>query len=159
MQIFDRAIGPLRVLLVWLFVGLVFGQTVSLPGQFRHLASEEPDLAYLRWPLTVVSVLELVCAQVVIVCIWKLLAMVRTDRIFSEDAFVWVDTIVWAMLAGWVLLLGTAGYLISLADDPGFPILLIGLSITLGVLVLLMMVMRLLVRKAAVLQADLETVI
>lgn len=159
MQIFDRAVAPLRVLLVCLFIGLVFGQVVSLPGQFRHMAVEDPDLAYLRWPLTVFSVLELVCAQVVIVCIWKLLAMVTTERIFSEDAFGWVDTIVWAMLAGWVLLLGMAGYLISRADDPGFPILLIGMSITVGVLVLLVMVMRALLRKAAALQADMEAVI
>lgn len=159
MQIFDRAAGALRVLLVCLFIGLVFGQTVSLPGQFRHLATEEPDLAYLRWPLTVFSVLELVCAQIVIVCIWRLLAILKDDRIFSPAAFVWVDAIIWAMVAGWVLLVAMAGYLISLADDPGFPILLIGLSLTLGVLVLLVMVLRALLGKAVALQTDLEAVI
>ncbi len=44
--------------------------------------------------------LELLCVQVVIVAIWRLLGLVRTDRIFSRQAFGWVDAIVAALGAG-----------------------------------------------------------
>lgn len=94
-----RAVALLRVLLVVVFCGFVVGQTLSMPGQFAHMAAEEPALAWLRWPLTVAAVLGLACGQVVLVCIWRLLEMVKADRIFSSDAFRWVDAIVWGSSA------------------------------------------------------------
>ncbi len=155
----DRVVLLLRVLLVLLFAGLVVGQTLSMPGQFAHMAQEEPDLAYLRWPLTVFASLELACGQVVIVCTWRLLTMVKADRIFSDAAFVWVNAIVAAMTTAWALLLGAACYFIAKADDPGTPILLLGLVLTGGVLVLLMVVMRALLHQATTLQTDMAAVI
>ena len=80
------AVLPLRVFLVVLFGVLVVFQTLSLPGQFAYMAEESPDLAYLRWPLTAVTVFWVLCVQVVIVCTWRLLTLVRDDRIFSEDS-------------------------------------------------------------------------
>lgn len=44
--------------------------------------------------LTIAAVVGLLCVQVVIVCTWRLLDMVRADRIFSQAAFRWVDGIV-----------------------------------------------------------------
>jgi hypothetical protein len=152
----DRVVVPLRVFLVLLFAGLVFAQVVSLPGQFGQLKGDGADL---RWPLTVFSILEVVCVQVVIVCIWRLLTLVKADRIFSEKAFGWVNVILVAMVAGWVLLLGMTIYLSLRADDPGLPILLIGLVLAGGVVLLLMVVMRALLRQATTLQTDMEAVI
>lgn len=159
MTLLDRVILPLRVLLVLLLAGLVFGQVLSIPGQFAHLAEEEPDLAYLRWPLTVFFILEVLALQVVLVCTWRLLSMVRSDRIFSEDAFRWVDVIVGAIAAAWVLYGVLAAYLIARSDDPGTPILLIGVGLVGGVLALLMVVMRALLHQATVLRTDMEAVI
>jgi hypothetical protein len=51
-----RVVLPLRGCLVLLFGILVVFQTLSLPGQFAYLARQSPELAYLRWPLTAVSV-------------------------------------------------------------------------------------------------------
>jgi len=159
MKLLDRVMLPLRVLLVVFFVGLVFGQVVSLPGQFAHLATEEPDLAYLRWPLTVWSILEVVAVQVVVVCTWRLLSLVRADRIFSEEAFRWVDGIVAALAVGWALFAGFAAYVIARSDDPGTPILLIGMTLAAGVALLVMVVMRALLHQATALRLDLDGVI
>lgn len=159
MNLADRVVVPLRVLLVMLFAGLVVAQALSMPGQFAYMAKEEPDLAYLRWPLTIWSILGLLCVQVVIVCTWRLLTMVKADRIFTEEAFVWVDTILWALSAAWVLLFAGFVYLGWLANDPGLPILLFGMVLTGAVLVLLMVVMRALLRRATTLRADMEAVI
>lgn len=159
MKLLDRVVVPLRVLLVLLFVGLVFGQLVSIPGQFAHLAEEEPDLASLRWPLTAFFVLEVLVLQVLVVCTWRLLTLVRADRIFSEEAFRWVDGIVAALGAGWVLWLGFVAFVMARSDDPGTPILLIGMSLVGGVVVLLVVVLRALLHQATELRLDLETVI
>ena len=78
------AVVPLRVFLVVLFGVLVVFQTLSLPGQFAYMARESPDLAYLRWPLTAVSVFWVLCVQVVIVCTWRLLTLV-TDEALAAD--------------------------------------------------------------------------
>lgn len=58
----SRAVAALRFFLVALFGVLVFFETVSLPGQFAHMARESPDDAYLRWPATIVSIFWVVCA-------------------------------------------------------------------------------------------------
>ena len=153
------AVAALKVMLVVAFALLVLFQTMSLPGQFAHMAAEEPDLAYLRWPLTAFAVLELVCVQVVIVATWKLLAMVETDRIFSEQALRWVDAIVRAIAAAWVVLLAVTLYFGFRADDPGLPILLALLLVGVTVLGLLMVVLRALLRQATALRTDMEAVI
>ncbi|MEU4604669.1 DUF2975 domain-containing protein [Kribbella sp. NPDC023972] len=159
MNLVHRVVVPLRVLLVMLFAGLVVAQVMSMPGQFAYMAKEEPDLAYLRWPLTIWSIIELLCIQVVIVCTWKLLTLVTSDRIFSAEAFAWVDAIIWALGSGWVLFLGVFVYLGFLANDPGLPILMFGMVLVGGVLVLLMVVMRALLRQATTLRSDMEAVI
>lgn len=151
--------APLRVFLVLLFGILVMFQTFSLPGQFAHMAQESPDQAYLRWPLTAVSVFWLLCIQVVIVSTWKLLTLVKNDRIFSDAALAWVDAIVWAIVAAWVVLLGVFLYVGFRASDPGLPLLLFLMLVGVAVLGLLMVVMRALLRQATTLRTDMEAVI
>jgi hypothetical protein len=154
-----RAVALLRIFLVLLFGILVMFQTFSLPGQFAHMAEESPDHAYLRWPMTAVSVFWVLCVQVVIVSTWKLLTMVKNDRIFSDASLVWVDAIVWAVGAAWVVLLGVFLYVGFNADDPGLPLLLFLMLIGVAVLGLLMVVMRALLRQATTLRTDMEAVI
>ncbi len=142
-----------------LFGVLVVLQVMSLPGQFAHMAEQSPDLAHLRWPMTVVSVFWVLCVQAVIVATWRLLSMVTDDRIFSAAALVWVDAIVWAIAAAWVVLLAVFLYFGFRADDPGTPLLLFLLLVGVAVLGLLMVVMRALLRQATTLRTDMEAVI
>lgn len=154
-----RAVAALRVFLVLLFGILVLFQTMSLPGQFAHMAKENPDQAYLRWPLTAVTVFWVLCVQVVVVATWKLLTMVKKDQIFTQASLAWVDAIVWAIAAAWVVLLGVFLYVGFRADDPGAPLLLFLLLIGVAVFGLLIVVMRALLRQATTLRADMEAVI
>jgi hypothetical protein len=132
---------------------------MSLPGQFAHMAQESPETAHLRWPLTAVTVFWVLCAQVVIVSTWKLLTLVKNDRIFSTASLVWVDAIVWAVGAAWAVLLGVFLYVGFHADDPGLPLLLFLMLTGVTVLGLLMVVMRALLRQATALRSDMEAVI
>jgi hypothetical protein len=153
------AVPALRTFLVVLFAVLVLLQVMSLPGQFAHMAQESPDQAHLRWPLTVVSIFWVLCVQVVLVCIWKLLTMVKSDRIFTPASLVWVDVIIWAIGAGWVTFLGAFGYVGFHANDPGVPLLMFLLLTGGAVLGSLMVVMRALLRQATTLRTDMDAVI
>jgi hypothetical protein len=153
------AVTLLRVFLVVLFGLLVLFQTMSLPGQFAHMAREDPDMAYLRWPATAVTIFWVLCAQVVLVAMWQLLTMVRNDRIFSEGAMVWVNAILGAIAAGWAVLVGVFLYVGFNAEDPGLPLVLALMSVGVTVVGLLMVVMRALLRQATTLRTDMEAVI
>ena len=154
-----RVVAALRVFLVVLFAVLVVLETVSLPGQFAYAARQDPEHAYLRWPLTAVTVFWVVCGQAVVVSTWKLLTLVRTDRIFSEASLIWVDAILGAVGAAWVVLVGVFLWYGAQADDPGLPLLLFLMTVGVTVFGLLLLVMRALLRKATTLRTDLEGVI
>jgi hypothetical protein len=155
----------LRVFLASLFAFLLLMQVMSVPGDILHDLGESPEAAHLLWPMLIVVELELLCAEVVIVCTWKLLTMVKRDSIFSDASFGWVNGIVWAFVAGWLLLLGLAAYLTAVIyftpeiRDPGIPLLLFGMVLFGAVLVLLMLILRALLRQATALRTDLEAVI
>ena len=159
MQSAQRAVGPLKVGLVLLFGLLVVFQTVALPGQFAAMAEESPELAYLQWPLTALTGGWLLCAQVVVVCTWKLLLLVQDDRIFSEASLVWVDAIVRAVAVAWAVLVAATLYVGCAAEDPALPLLLALLSTGVTVFGLLMLVMRALLQQATTLRTDMEAVI
>lgn len=160
-----RIVWPLRLLLALGFLGCLVMQVFSMPGQFRHLAEESPRVSFLQWPLTIAAVLGLVCAQVVIVCTWRLLSLVGQDRIFSRSAFGWVDTIAGAMAAGWLLFAAAAAtvtltiFFTPELRDPGIPVALVGLVLVGAVVVLLMVVLRALLQQATMLRTDLDGVI
>jgi uncharacterized membrane protein len=165
MQKMDWVVVPLRVLLVLVFAGLLVAQIMSLPGEFRQMAAENPDAGFIPWLLLTFAILEVLCFQVVILCTWRLLTLVRADRIFSDESFVWVDVIVWAVAAAWVMLAGVSAYLVGVIyftpelRDPGTPILLTGMVLIGAVVVLTVVVLRALLRQATVLRSDLEEVI
>ncbi|MFX1819050.1 DUF2975 domain-containing protein [Pseudarthrobacter sp. CC4] len=159
MKITRLAVTALRIVLVAAFLLLVLFQVMSIPGQFAHMAQENPERAYLQWPLTMFFILEVACVQVVIVSTWKLLTLVRQDRIFSRGALVWVNAIVWAITAGWAMLAALAAVVVLNADDPGLPLLLLLVLVAGAALGLVVVVLRALLRQAADLRADMEAVI
>ena len=159
------AVIALRVLLVIAFaLSLVF-QFLSMPGEAAQMARENPEVAFLRWPVTAFWAIELLCFQVVVVSTWKLLTMVKQDRIFSEASLKWVDAIVWAFAAAWILLAGVAATITAVIfftpelRDPGTPMALFAVVLAGAVVVLLMVVLRALLRQATELRTDLEGVV
>lgn len=152
-------VTALRIFLLSLLAVLVLFQTMSLPGQFAHMAEESPEQAYLRWPATAVTVFWVLCAQVVIICTWKLLNLVRSDRIFTHASLGWVTAIVWAIGAGWLTFLGVFLVVGFNANDPGLPLLLFLILMGGAVLGLLMVVLRALLRQATTLRSDMDAVI
>jgi putative effector of murein hydrolase LrgA (UPF0299 family) len=154
-----RVVGPLRFLLAVAFAALVLAQVFFLPALSVAMAEDSSELAYLRWPTLVVAVLGLGCVQVVIGCTWKLLTLVEDDRLFSAASMVWVDAIVGAIAAAWLLLLGTFVWSLVGVGLPGPPIVLLLLLVAGAAVGLLVVVMRALLQQATTLRADMEAVI
>ena len=155
----ERLVGVLRVLLGCAFAVLVAAQVAFLPEMYADYVDGAPERAGSQW-LLAVAVLELLCVQVVIVCTWRLLAMVREDRIFSEASLVWVNAIVAAMAAAWLLLLGTLVHVARPGGPPGPSVGLLLLMLVVGAVVgLLMVVMRALLRQATSLRTEMEAVV
>jgi hypothetical protein len=98
----------------------------------------------------------LLCAQVVIVCTWRLLTMVEDDRIFTEQSEVWANAIVVAIGAAWVLLAGLFLYVTPQLNDPGYPVLMMMMLLSGAGFGFLMIVMRALLRRATVLRTAVE---
>jgi len=155
----------LKVFLVALFAFLLVLQVMSLPGMFSYRAEQAPELAHIAWLMLALSELEVLCLQVVVVCTWRLLSLVRGDQIFSPVSLAWVDVIVWAFAVGWAALAGVAAYLTAYIyftpelRDPGVPLTLFGLVLVGAVFVLLVVILRTLLRQATVLRSDLDEVI
>lgn len=149
----------LRAVLVVAALWLVVILTLSMPGGL----SDEPALV--RIPVQIALSAVILCVLAVIVYIWRLLTLLRRDRIFSEASRRWVDAIVWALGSGWsvlAVLAITATSIIYFTPelrDPGVPMVLFGIVVLAAVPVLLMLVMRGLLRQATDYRAELEEVI
>lgn len=155
-----RATAALKALIVVLLALLIVAQIVLIPGVATVTAFRNPDLAFLEVPGIIGAVVFLALVEIVLLCVWKLLSLVRTDQIFSPRAFRYVDIIIGAMVAAAVLI---AGALIVIygarAVNPG--ILLLGvLGMVVGAsLALLVGVLRGLLRTALQLEQDMSEVV
>ena len=83
-------VRALRVVLAAMLVGSVFVELVMVPLFWKDL---DEASAGVRVPVVAIVVLGIVCVQVVAVCVWRLLTMVRRDTVFSDGAFRYVDVI------------------------------------------------------------------
>ncbi|MFD3441840.1 DUF2975 domain-containing protein [Streptomyces sp. NPDC058685] len=157
----------LRAVLVGLLAGSVFVQAVMVPLLAIDMESLDPDVAYLRTPLLVITVLGIVTIQVVLVCVWRLVTMVRRGTVFSDAAFRYVHIVIGAIVAAAILLFALGVVLApGEAVPPGIVLLLGGgvmaaLGVALIVLVLRMLLAQAVARdvEAAQMQAELAEVI
>ncbi|WP_329439603.1 DUF2975 domain-containing protein [Streptomyces sp. NBC_01426] len=157
----------LRAVLVMLAAGTVFVQAVMVPLFATDLEDLDAQDAHLRVPLLAVTVLGVVAVQVVLVCVWRLVTMVKRGTVFSHAAFRYVDVVIGAVVAA-ALLVFTLGVVLAPGEavPPGMVLLIGGagvgvLGVALIVLVLRMLLAQAVARdvEAAHMQAELDEVI
>src|SRR3954453_15917008 len=140
------AVRALRVVLVCGFVGSLVVQGVMVP----LLATDLDDApAGVRVPVLVIVVLGVLCVQVIMVCVWRLLTMVRRGTVFSPGAFGYVDVVIGAVSVASLLVLAL-GVVLAPGEDvaPGVVLLLGGLALMIAGVALLVLVMRSLLAQA-----------
>ena len=123
--------------------------------------------------LVVIGVLGVLTLQVVAVCIWRLLTMVRQGTVFSSAAFRYVDLVIVALAAAAALVLSIAVVArfanhATAGDEvaPGLVGLVCGLALVVAGVALVVYVMRALLAQAVALdwrarhlQSELDEVI
>nr|WP_218652540.1 DUF2975 domain-containing protein [Paenarthrobacter nitroguajacolicus] len=101
-----------------------------------------------RVALLAIVVLGILCVQVVSVCVWRLLTMVRRGTVFSHGAFRFVDIIFGAIALAAVLVFGIAVILAPGETAPGIVMLTCGAALMIGGVALVVLVMRTLLAQA-----------
>jgi hypothetical protein len=157
-------IPVIRLALALSLVGITAFQLIGVPAIAWHdlkRHSSVGEVAFIT-PLVVIFIGGAACLQLIIACTWHLLSLVTRGEIFSDASSRWVNGIVRAMAAGWVLLALLAPYAYVIAtsgDAPG--ILLMGLMLGLVATAVLglMLILRELLRRATELRSDMDAVI
>lgn len=140
----------LRVLIVLIALGCLLGQTLILPLMAFEAADLYPEVASLAVPYLVAAILAVLCVQVALGALWKLLSMAASDAVFAERAFRWVDVIIASAGVATAMTFGVAIHLLGIVQlgGPGAVLALGGATIGGLAFVLLMVVMRGLLRRA-----------
>jgi Protein of unknown function (DUF2975) len=159
------AVRALRAVLAVVLVGTVLVQAGML---WALISGSDPEDGSL--PLTalrVITILGVLAVQVALVCVWRLVTMVRRGTVFSHAAFRYVDGVIGAIVAaalGWfaVTIVNAPGQ----RDDPGVTVIMAGIGVAVLGVALIVYVLRTLLAQAvardveaAQLQAELDEVI
>ncbi|AGF72322.1 transmembrane transport protein [Corynebacterium halotolerans YIM 70093 = DSM 44683] len=126
-------------------VGCLFVQTVMAFLIFRDLAGA-PDFA--RYLIPAIVVLGVLTVEVAMVCVWRLLTMVRRGTVFSTSSFRYVDVITDAIAAASVLTFALGAVLAPTTVAPGVVLLLGGLGLLIAGVALVVYVQRALLAQA-----------
>ncbi|MFF0579899.1 DUF2975 domain-containing protein [Streptosporangium saharense] len=139
----------LRGVLVALLCGSLFTQLVMVPLLNADMNDLRPEMAYLRVPFLTIVVLGIVAAQVVLVCVWRLVSMVRRGTVFSPTAFRYVDVVIGAVVAAALLVFALA-VLLAPGEPvpPGMVLLICGGAVAILGVALVVLVLRMLLAQA-----------
>ncbi len=150
----------LRLLLIAMIALLLVAQVFALPPTAAQWAHQFPDLAWLRIPGLVVGTAFIVCVQVVLACLWRMLGFMRSDGPFSSRALAYITVIIVVIVVA-AALIGVALALLTAANAANPSIVLLGcFGIVVGAgLALLVVVLRELLRRELDMQHDLSEVV
>lgn len=159
------AVRALRAVLAVVLTGTVLVQALMV---WMLVSGSDPEDGSLPLtPLRVITILGIGTVQVTLVCIWRLVTMVRRGTVFSHAAFRYVDVIIGAIVAAALVWFAvTAINAPGQRDDPGVTVIMGGVGVAILGGALLVLVLRMLLAQAvardgqaARMQAELEEVI
>ena len=158
-------VRALRVVLAVVLTGTVFVQALMVWALASGSDPEDGSLPLT--PLRVITILGIGTAQVALVCVWRLVTMVRRGTVFSHAAFRYVDVIIGAIVAAALVWFAvTALNAPGQRDDPGVTLIMGGIGVAILGAALIVLVLRMLLAQAVVrdveaaqMQAELDEVI
>ncbi|MFF4900354.1 DUF2975 domain-containing protein [Streptomyces sp. NPDC001068] len=140
-------VRALRAVLAVVLTGTVFVQAGMV---WTLVSGNDPEDGSL--PLTafrVITILGMVSAQVALVCVWRLVTMVRRGTVFSHAAFRYVDAVIGAIVAIALLWFTvTAVNAPGQRDDPGVSVIMAGIGLAILGVALIVLVLRMLLAQA-----------
>ncbi|WP_405691000.1 DUF2975 domain-containing protein [Streptomyces sp. NBC_01185] len=138
-------VRALRAVLVVVLTG-----TVCVQASMVWALATDPEQGSLPLtPLRLVTILGMVSVQVALVCVWRLVTMVRRGTVFSHAAFRYVDTVIGAIVAASLVWFAvTALNAPGQREDPGVTVIMGGVGVAVLGVALLVLVMRTLLAQA-----------
>jgi len=163
-------VGKLTVRALRAVLGVVLAGTVFVQaGMVWVLVSgnDPEDGSLPLTPLRVITILGMVSVQVALVCVWRLVTMVRRGTVFSHAAFRYVDGVIGAIVVAALLWFTvTAINAPGQREDPGVTVIMGGIGLAILGVALIVLVLRMLLAQAVArdiqatqLQAELAEVI
>ncbi|MFF9202623.1 DUF2975 domain-containing protein [Streptomyces sp. NPDC014986] len=139
----------LRAVIVALLAGSLGVQVLMVPLLARDLDGLDAAHSSLRAPFLLIVVLVVLAAQTVLVCVWRLVTMVRRGTVFSHAAFRYVHIVIGAFVAA-ALLVFALGVLLAPGEAvaPGVILLLGGVGLAVLGIALVVLVLRMLLAQA-----------
>jgi hypothetical protein len=159
------AVVALRAVLASVLAGTVLVQAGMVWALVSGSDPEDGSLPLT--PLRVITILGMMSVQVALVCVWRLVAMVRRGTVFSDAAFRYVDVVIGAIVAAalvWfaVTVINAPGQ----RADPGVTVIMGGVGVAILGVALIVLVLRMLLAQAVArdveatqLRAELDEVI
>ncbi|MXQ64583.1 DUF2975 domain-containing protein [Actinomadura rayongensis] len=158
-------VRALRAVLVVVLAGTVFVQALMV---WTLVSGNDPEDGSLPLtPLRVLTILGIGTIQAAVICVWRLVTMVRRGTVFSHAAFRYVDVIIGAIVAAALVWFAvTALNAPGQRDDPGVTVIMGAIGVAILGVALIVLVLRMLLAQAvardveaAQMQAELDEVI
>jgi hypothetical protein len=158
-------VQALRAVLVAVLAGTVFVQAGMVWALVSGSDPEDGSLPLT--PLRLITILGMVSVQVALVCVWRLVTMVRGGTVFSHAAFRYVNIVIGAIVAAALVWFAvTAINAPGQRDDPGVTVIMGGIGVAILGVALIVLVLRMLLAQAVArdteasqLRAELDEVI
>ncbi|MFF9110559.1 DUF2975 domain-containing protein [Streptomyces sp. NPDC014776] len=145
------AVRALRAVLAVVLAGTVLVQVLMVWA----LATDPEDGSLPLTAFRVITMLGMGTAQVAVVCVWRLVAMVRRGTVFSDAAFRYVDGVIGAITAAALLWFTvTAVNAPGQRDDPGVTVIMGGIGVAILGVALIVLVLRMLLAQAVARDAE-----
>ena len=140
-------VRALRAVLVVVLIGTVFVQALMVWALVSGSDPEDGSLPLT--PLRVITILGLVSVQVIGVCVWRLVTMVRRGTVFSHAAFWYVDVVIGAIVAAALVWFAvTALNAPGQRADPGVTLIMGGVGVAILGVALIVLLLRMLLAQA-----------
>ena len=139
-------VRALRIVLAVVLAGTVLIQVGMV---WVLISGSDPEAGLPITALRLITILGLLSVQFALVCIWRLVTMVRRGTVFSDAAFRYVDGVIGAIVAA--ALVWFAVTIINAPDqqdDPGVTAIMAGIGLAILGVALIVYVLRMLLAQA-----------
>jgi hypothetical protein len=137
----------LRAVLAVMLAGTVLIQVLMV---WTLISGNDPENGSLALTsLRLITIVGMVTVQVALVCVWRLVTMVRRGTVFSHAAFRYVDIVIGAIVAAalvWFTV--TAINAPGQRDDPGVTLIMGAIGVAILGVALIVLVLRMLLAQA-----------
>lgn len=140
-----------RIVLAAGLAGSLFVQAVLVPLLAINL---KPLPAQVRFPVVIIAFLGIVTVQITMVCVWRLLTLVRQGTVFSQAAFRYVDVVTGAVATASLLTFWLAFVLAGSGLPPETVLLIGGAAGLITGVALVVYVLRMLLAQAVARDAE-----